>query len=69
MIRLTISLRAGDHSAAAAAAAQAEILVSKVPGDMLAGTRKSGRTCFSVTELRIYGRAVSMRQPMSLIWR
>jgi LuxR family transcriptional regulator, maltose regulon positive regulatory protein len=36
MIRLTISLRAGDHSAAAAAAAQAEILVSKVPGDKLA---------------------------------
>ena len=36
MIRLTISLRAGDHSAAATAAAQAEILVRKVPGDMLA---------------------------------
>jgi LuxR family maltose regulon positive regulatory protein len=36
MIRLTISLRAGDHSAAAAAATQAEILASKVPGDMLA---------------------------------
>jgi LuxR family transcriptional regulator, maltose regulon positive regulatory protein len=36
MVRLAISLRAGDHSAAAAAAARAEILVSKVPGDMLA---------------------------------
>jgi LuxR family maltose regulon positive regulatory protein len=36
MIRLTISLRAGDHSAAAAAATQSEILVRKVPGDMLA---------------------------------
>ena len=36
MIRLAISLRAGDHSAAAAAAAQAEILVSRVPGDKLA---------------------------------
>jgi len=36
MIRLAISLRAGDHSAAAGAATQAEILVSKVPGDMLA---------------------------------
>ena len=36
IIRLTISLRAGDHGAAAAAAAQAEILVSRVPGDTLA---------------------------------
>ncbi len=36
MVSLAISLRAGDHSAAAAAAARAEILVGKVPGDMLA---------------------------------
>jgi LuxR family maltose regulon positive regulatory protein len=36
MIRITTSLRTGDHSAAAAAAAQAEILVSKVPDGKLA---------------------------------
>jgi LuxR family maltose regulon positive regulatory protein len=36
MIRITASLRTGDHSAAATAAAQTGVLVSKVQGDKLA---------------------------------
>jgi LuxR family transcriptional regulator, maltose regulon positive regulatory protein len=44
IIRLTLSLRAGDLMTAASAAARAEVLVSTIPGGKLARSRKT-RAC------------------------
>ena len=64
MIRLTASLRTGDLTAAASAAARAEVLVSRVPGGKLARHRRSGRGCWPAAGLSSCGPAISTRRPV-----
>jgi len=63
MIRLAASRRTGDFMAAAAAAARAEMLVSRVPDDKLAVHRQIRRVCCPVAELSSCGRVISTRRP------
>ena len=68
MIRLATSLRSGDLTAAAAAA-RAEALASRIPPASSPGILTSGHACCPAAALSSCGLATSTRQPVSSSWR